>query len=128
MLNTMRLVASSLRSKKNMSKRNPVKAKLAAEHPERPGEECKAEAGAWMPVINQTRCEAKNDCVEVCPYDVFEVRQIEPQDYQALTFMQRIKVRVHGMKMAYTPNADACRACGLCVVACPEQAITLVRS
>ena len=26
---------------------------------------------------------------------------------------------------AYTPNADDCRACGLCVVACPEDAITL---
>ncbi len=26
---------------------------------------------------------------------------------------------------AYTPNADPCRACGLCVVACPEDSITL---
>jgi ferredoxin len=29
------------------------------------------------------------------------------------------------MVTAYTPNADDCRACGLCVVACPEQAIML---
>jgi 4Fe-4S ferredoxin len=27
---------------------------------------------------------------------------------------------------AYTPNAEACRACGLCVVSCPEHAISLV--
>ncbi len=108
-------------------KRNPEKTKIAAAHPDRPGEECKAEPGTWMPVINQTRCEGKNDCVEVCPYDVFEVRRIDASDYQALTFMQRIKARVHGMKMAYSPNADACRACGLCVVACPEKAITLVK-
>jgi 4Fe-4S ferredoxin len=38
-----------------------------------------------------------------------------------------LKLRVHGMKMAYTPNADACRSCGLCVAACPEHAITLAR-
>jgi len=31
------------------------------------------------------------------------------------------------MKMAYTPNVDACLACGLCVAACPEKAITLSR-
>ena len=29
------------------------------------------------------------------------------------------------MVTAYAPNADDCRACGLCVVACPEQAIVL---
>jgi 4Fe-4S ferredoxin len=41
--------------------------------------------------------------------------------------LQKLKLRVHGMKVAYTPNADACRACGLCVTACPERAITLAR-
>ncbi|MBV8645185.1 MAG: 4Fe-4S binding protein, partial [Candidatus Eremiobacteraeota bacterium] len=33
----------------------------------------------------------------------------------------------HGMQTAYAPLADACKACGLCVVACPEDAITLVQ-
>jgi NAD-dependent dihydropyrimidine dehydrogenase PreA subunit len=34
---------------------------------------------------------------------------------------------VHGKQTAFTPRADACHACGLCVVACPEKAIALVR-
>ena len=37
------------------------------------------------------------------------------------------RARVHGMQVAYTPNAEACQSCGLCVAACPEQAITLRR-
>jgi ferredoxin len=32
-----------------------------------------------------------------------------------------------GMKAACTPDANACRACGLCVQACPEHAIKLAR-
>jgi Fe-S-cluster-containing hydrogenase component 2 len=40
--------------------------------------------------------------------------------------MGRMRVRVHGMRTAYTPNADRYLACGLCVVACPEKAIQLV--
>lgn len=102
------------------------KARRAAAHPERPGEECRAEPGAWKPVVDHGRCEAKHDCVDVCPYGVFEVRRIDDEDYRALSLFGRLRVRVHGMETAYTPFASACRACGLCVVACPERAITLV--
>jgi NAD-dependent dihydropyrimidine dehydrogenase PreA subunit len=101
------------------------KARRAAGHPDRPGEECRATPGAWRPVVDRTRCEGKRDCVEVCPYDVFEVRRIDDADYAALGFLTRLKVRAHRMQSAYTPRADACRACGLCVVACPERAIRL---
>jgi 4Fe-4S ferredoxin len=107
--------------------KNPEKAKRAAAHPDRPGEACKAAPASWGPVIDKRRCEGKGDCVEVCPYNVFEVGTIDEQEFRAMPFMIRLKLRVHGKRTALTPKLDACQACGLCVVACPEHAIKLQR-
>ncbi len=104
---------------------NAQKARASARHPNRPGQKCRAEPGAYVPVIDRNRCEGKRDCVEVCPYAVFEVRRIDDEDFGKLSFFGKLKSRAHGRKTAYTPGADLCRACGLCVVACPEKAITL---
>ncbi len=84
------------------------------------------EAGAYRPVVDRNACEGKRDCVEVCPYDVFEVRQIDDEDFSSLSFLGKMKSRAHGRLTAYTPKVDLCQACGLCVVACPEKAIRLV--
>ncbi|WP_423752829.1 4Fe-4S dicluster domain-containing protein [Burkholderia lata] len=90
--------------------------------------DCKQQPGVIAPVVDLKRCEGKGDCVEVCPEHVFEIRRIDKTDFQGLGLMHRLKLRVHGMKVAYTPNAYACRSCGLCVTACPERAITLART
>lgn len=108
--------------------KNPEKAKRAAAHPERPGQECKAEPGVFRPVVNRKKCEGKGDCVEVCPYGVFEVGAIDEAEYRAMPLLIRLKLRVHGKRTALLPHADACRACGLCVVACPEHALKLERA
>ena len=102
------------------------KARRAAEHPARPGEQCRAEPGRVVPVINRNRCEGKHDCVDVCPFKVFEVRRIDDADYAALTVIGKIKSSLHNRQSSYTPRSADCRSCGLCVVACPEQAIRLV--
>jgi NAD-dependent dihydropyrimidine dehydrogenase PreA subunit len=91
-----------------------------------PGENCLAEPGLYFPVIDRNRCEGKGACVRVCPHDVFEVRTIEAEDHDLLSFVGRMRNALHGRKTAYTPHASQCQACGLCVEACPEQAITLV--
>jgi NAD-dependent dihydropyrimidine dehydrogenase PreA subunit len=103
------------------------KAKRAAKDRKRPGEKCRAAPGAFEPLVDRSRCEGKAECAAVCPYDVFEVRRIDEADFDALSFFGRLKSRAHGRQSAYTPRADACHACGLCVVVCPEHAITLIR-
>ena len=114
------------RSPENQPRLNTEKARRAAKRPDRPGEKCGAEAGGYRPVVDRNACEGKRDCVEVCPYGVFEVRQIDDEDFSSLSFLGKIKSRAHGRLTAYTPHADLCQACGLCVVACPEKAIRLV--
>ena len=105
--------------------KNPKKTKRAAAHPKRPGELCKAAPGRFVPVVDLQRCEGKADCVEVCPYDVFEIGTIDEAKYRALPWLNRVKLRIHGKQVAHTPHAEACQACGLCVVACPEHAVSL---
>jgi NAD-dependent dihydropyrimidine dehydrogenase PreA subunit len=105
--------------------RNLAKKRKAAADPDRPGERCAAAPGAWMPIIDRNRCEGKADCTVVCPNDVFEVRRIDDADFAQLGALGKLKSIAHRRLTAYTPNVDQCRACGLCVVACPESAITL---
>ena len=106
-------------------RKDAAKLRRAAADPSRIGPACRALPGAYAPIVDRRRCEGKSECVAVCPYDVFEVGPIATDDYRALPWLARLKVRAHGMKTAYTPRADQCRACGLCVAACPESAIRL---
>ena len=89
--------------------------------------ECK-EAGQLEPLIDRNHCEGKADCVRVCPYGVFELRVLAPEERAQLSFVGRMKAFVHGGKQAFAVHADQCHACGLCVRECPERAIKLVRA
>ena len=78
-------------------------------------------------MIDRSRCEGKDECARRCPYQVFEVRQLSAPERIALPLLARLKTRFHGNRQAFAVRAELCHACGLCVAACPEQAITLVR-
>jgi NAD-dependent dihydropyrimidine dehydrogenase PreA subunit len=88
-------------------------------------EPCAPEAGRVAPIIDRSRCEAKADCVRVCPYHVFEVRRLTDAERQDLGWLARAKLFVHGGRQAFAVHAADCHACGLCVKACPEKAIRL---
>jgi NAD-dependent dihydropyrimidine dehydrogenase PreA subunit len=88
---------------------------------------CKDESQQWMPVVDFNKCEAKGPCIEVCPYDIFEIRTITEPEFKKLSFIGRLKTRAHGNKKAYVVHPADCHTCGYCVTACPEKAIKLVR-
>ncbi|HZM33172.1 MAG TPA: ferredoxin family protein [Burkholderiales bacterium] len=78
-----------------------------------------------LPVIDRNRCEAKAECVRVCPYNVFDLRTLTPQDKESMSLLGRLKARVHGNRQAVVARPQDCQACGKCVAACPEDAIRL---
>jgi 4Fe-4S ferredoxin len=86
--------------------------------------DCK-QPGLLIPVIDRNRCEGKEDCVRVCPYNVFEIGKLDPEARRALSFGGRLRAFAHGYRQAFAVHADQCHACGLCVTACPEHAIKL---
>lgn len=79
-----------------------------------------------MPIVNFNSCGGKEDCVSVCPYDVFEMQPISKEDKAKLNLNGQIKTFFF-KKKAYVINPEQCHACGLCVQACPENAIKLAR-
>jgi 4Fe-4S ferredoxin len=87
---------------------------------------CDEKPGRTVPVIDRNRCEAKSDCVDVCPFDVFEVRKLTPDEKTGFSLIGRLKLAAHRGRQAFVVNPDACHACGLCATACPEKAIKLV--
>jgi NAD-dependent dihydropyrimidine dehydrogenase PreA subunit len=88
---------------------------------------CKQAPGSFAPVIDRNRCEGKGDCVSVCPKSVFVLGVLPASDRGSLSFAGKLKGFAHGWKQAFMPNVGACEACGLCVAACPENAIILTR-
>lgn len=87
---------------------------------------CDERPGKLMPEVNFNSCGAKGDCVAVCPFDLFEMREITPEDKANLNLKGKIKTFFFKEK-AYIADPNLCHACGLCVPACPENAIKLTR-
>ena len=89
--------------------------------------DCKQAPGEFVPVLDRSRCEGKGECVRVCPVSVYAVGTLPPAQRGGLGLRARLKGMAHRWQQALLVNPGACEACGLCVQACPERAITLVR-
>jgi 4Fe-4S ferredoxin len=88
-------------------------------------DDCRGEPGKVAPVVDRNRCEGKQDCVRVCPYDVFQVRSLEAADRASLSLIGKLKAWAHGNRQAYVVQPNDCHACQRCIEACPEQALRL---
>lgn len=90
------------------------------------GDPCRKAPGLFVPQVDRNRCEGKGACKRVCPKQVFVVGPLPPAERRGLTVRGRIKGLAHRWQQALLAHPSACEACGLCVRACPESAITLV--
>jgi len=59
---------------------------------------------------------------------VFEVRKLTDQEREGMSLLGSLKSWAHGHRQAVVVKPMDCHACGLCVKACPEEAITLRRN
>src|SRR4029077_10995538 len=84
---------------------NPEKARRAAANPDRPGERCRAEPGRFTPRIDPARCGGKRECVEVCPFGVFEGRRMDDVDFAGLSLFGRLKSLARRRQTAYAVGA-----------------------
>ena len=104
------------------------KKRSAADVEARSTKNCDAAPGRVIPIIRRDLCDGERDCVVVCPYDVFQVRRLTFAEWRAVPRLSlRLALPLFGNRQAFTVDADACRACGLCVRACPHRAVELVR-
>lgn len=90
-------------------------------------QDCQQAAGICRPVIDRNRCEGKAECVKVCPVSVFSVGTLPKNERSGLGIRGKLKGLAHRWQQALLINPQACEACGLCIKACPEKAISLKR-
>lgn len=61
----------------------------------------------YRPIVDEDKCQACEECVDVCPVDVYEIQE------------------KGGKKVSVAVNEEECIGCESCVEVCEEDAITI---
>ena len=80
-----------------------------------------------IPVINLNKCEGNGICTHVCLLNVFRTDRISAEQFGTLSFIGKLKSLFSDNRKCFAVNPDLCINCGLCVTACPENAIKLIQ-
>lgn len=75
--------------------------------------------------VNFNACDGCGMCVQVCPSEVFTMRELIVEEVRELSFFGRLKVRIKGNVKSEVVAPDACLLCGKCADNCHEKAITV---
>ena len=81
----------------------------------------------YLPVTDLNKCEGKGVCAHVCLMNVLKVKPISPEQYASLPFCGKLKTVFNGGRKVQVVNPAKCIGCGLCVSACSQQAIQLIK-
>jgi len=82
-----------------------------------------------IPVIDYNKCTGQGICVEVCPENIFEIRNLDQIEFCEDTKASGICPEPHFAtkdKRSYPVNIDDCTECEECIEKCPEKAIRLI--
>ena len=76
-------------------------------------------------IINNNFCDGCGVCINKCPNNVLELKDISDKDYKGLTVWGKLKVKLKGKQKSFVENIEACIQCGLCEDNCHEAAIVI---
>ena len=75
--------------------------------------------------VNLNACDGCGMCVDVCPAQLFEIKELTLKEISELSFIGKLKVRIKGKAKSYAAKPNECIECGKCVSSCHEHAITV---
>ncbi|MBN8886340.1 MAG: 4Fe-4S dicluster domain-containing protein [Rudaea sp.] len=81
------------------------------------------DAGMVWPLVDSERCLGDAGCVSVCPYDVLALQPVDAASHDDLPESTRFLLSLSGGLQAVVVAPERCRACGLCLAVCSQDAI-----